>query len=50
VIIDFSEWEKETLIRFAYEVNERNKQLEEDIKTVFEAYRKLVTENARKTD
>ena len=54
---DFIAWEQHNLARFAKEVNERlmdqQKEIEvlkEDLRVALDAYRKLVVENAGKTN
>jgi hypothetical protein len=53
----FQLWEYNNLVRFATEANERMhdqqkeiESLKEDLRVALDAYRKLVIENARKTN
>jgi len=47
---DFAMWDREVLNRFARDATEEIKALKEELRVALDAYRKLVVENARKTD
>ena len=47
---DFATWDRETLNKFARDATQEIDALKEELRVALDAYRKLVIENARKTN
>ena len=47
---DFATWDRETLNKFAQDAANELDALKEELRVALDAYRKLVIENARKTN